>query len=434
MRIDKSILVERILLTAFWLRAVSTFIFEEIIPPLESFQFSIALLFDAVIVGLGLLTMRNRYDLLMAAAVLVASYVSSCVLNDLPLIFFINGLRDVISLMFIVPIIRYLITSANGEGFVRRLDMHLFVFLVVQAFCLVYQYFTYGAGDHGGGSLGNGFSGMISTLIFLVSFYLMTKRLNYSNFFYSIITNKWLVILLIPAFLNETKISFFFLFMYFVLLVPIDKKIIVRSLAIIPVVCVALWGALLAYTVAIGEEVSDAFTLEYYTEMYLMNEDSEEYAKWLVDADNGEDLEDIPRFTKLFLLEEVSEDHPGHRLLGFGLGHFKGGTTLEVSDFYREYEWLLYGSIPYLFHMLVQLGFIGMVLFMLFWAKLLVKDVGFGVRNYNVYAFVMLAIVALLLYNDSFRNAFMMLVFVYCVMASGVNHRSVSHSPAVQAH
>ncbi len=418
---DRSQFIKQVLFTALWIRLTWCFVADEIIPPLGELTSYINLLFDAVIVILGLITIRDKRDLIIATIALAFTAVTTIIFNGMDLLFYLNGMRDFIAYIFIMPILRYFMQDERQwQDFTASFDKSLFIFLVIQVFCIVEQFIRYGAGDHVGGSLGNWHSGIISTLIYASSFYLLQKRIDPDRLLKSISDNFILILLLIPTFLNETKISFLFLALYFLLIIPINRKIFIRLIFAVPVLLLLLWGGATAYVVATGGSMGDVFSLDYYIEGYLIadGDDNEKYAKWLVDNDSDE-VEDIPRFTKFLLLEEVFEENPGHQLVGYGVGHFKGGTIVPDSDFFNDYKWLFIGTVPYAFHVIIQVGFIGLMLTLAFfiWLILVPQDKILE-RDNNLQLFILFSILLLYLYTDSLRNAYMELFFLYFIAQS----------------
>lgn len=427
MQIEKSFLFQRIFIIAFWIRGTFGFISDEFLPFLSSVQPLIYLAFDIVLVLLGFATIRKKWDIILLISFIAISYTTTCLYNGLSLTFYLNGLRDFITFIFIIPIINYFFDN-NGrkDRFVKVIDKQLYIFLIVQAFCIIWQFLKYGAGDHGGGSLGNFYSGITSTLIYLISFYLMLKRIDKTKYVQSLWENRNLIILLFPTFLNETKTSFIFLVLYFLLLLPIDRKIFIRILFIVPMIILLMWGAIGIYISSIGSTTEDVFSIDYYLDSYLLSDASSEYAQWLFDADNG-DIEDIPRFTKLMLLDGIDEELPGHFYTGFGVGTFKGGTITETSDFYTQYEWLLSGSIPYIFHLIVQLGILGILWVLLFGIVRLVLPRYNEYRDMNLQLFIIFILLVLIFYNDSLRNPFFGFILMYVFEMSWIDQSEKSN-------
>ena len=196
MQVEKNKIYQNILFTAFWIRAMFGFISDELMPFISSLTPIVYLLFDATLVILGCLTIKKRWDLMILFSFLIIFYITTCVYNGLDLLFFINGLRDFITFLFIIPILSYFFAEEERkEAFVESFDKQLYIFLLVQAICLTWQFLKYGANDHGGGSLGNWNSGVISIMIFLISFYLIQKRIDKKNYIASLWRNKIYVIL-----------------------------------------------------------------------------------------------------------------------------------------------------------------------------------------------------------------------------------------------
>ena len=423
MIIEKETFYRRALLTAFWIRGCWGFFAWELVPFMLKLLPIVYLLFDVVMVTMGVMLMKRWRDRVFTFSFIVIAGIITCYYNKLSLFFYINGLRDFIGWLFMIPIFAYFIgDKERKERFMPVFDHHLFIFLIVQCPCMIFTFLVHGACDWGGGSLGNLNSGIISTLIFAISFYLLQKRIDPENFWRSIWDNKIYIILLFPTQLNETKVSFVYLAMYFFLLLPFNRKIFERLVMAVPIFLVGLFGAAWAYITSTGGSMGDVFSLEYYTEMYLYDPsmDSINYAEWLFDTDAGEN-DDVPRLSKFLLLSDINDENPGHLMTGFGVGQFKGGSFIDNSQFFKKYEWVLIGTIPYAYHVYIQLGVIGLLLMFWFFFNLLsAPGQGFK-RNYNVHSYILLVYLLLLLYNESIRDSLQCLIFTYLALASWRN-------------
>ena len=422
MQVTKSILIERVLIGVFWVLGTIGFICDEFIPGLESLRSYILLGCDAVLVLLGLLCLRHRADFLFIGSLLLIGFTSSIVLNKLSLAFSVNGMRVFIGAMFCYPIFRYFWDEPRRrEHFIKTFDRHLEIFLWLQVFCIGYQFIVYGADDHGGGSLGNWYSGTISMMIYLISFYLLRKRINPRHFVGSILNNFKYVVLLAPTFFNETKISFVLLVVYFILLMPIDKRMFVRALVVTPVMAILFLVGYTTYKMTYKGELAntagnaDIFSEEYLVEYMFMDlEHAEEDATWNMDnTESG--LADVPRVTKFLLLPMFEEENPGHVPMGFGVGHFKGGTKMAHSELYDQYEWYLIGTIPYFIHIYLQLGVVGLLWFIVFLSSLFIRHPdGFSKRDLNMQLFMVILIGINFFYIESMRDP------VFCIVMYGI--------------
>lgn len=408
------------LLAAFWVRMTYGFIAEEIITPLVGAQSYVYLAFDAIIVALGMITMRHVHDFVWAFVFIISSWFITVLINEEGTMFYLNGLRDFISFLFVVPILRYFLNgkdSTRRNEFIEMMDSNLYWMLMVQIPCIFYQFFMYGAGDHGGGSLGNGNSGIISTFIYIVAFYLMNKRFDKQHYVKSLWRNKMLLLALVPTFFNETKISFIYFVLFFLLLIPLDKKAFMRTMIAIPLLVVAIWAGVLLYAATNGFSITEMLNLEY---LYSDDEDLELYARWLFESGDEGFLEDLPRITKVALLPELWDEYNGaHDIYGFGVGHFKGGTVVADSEFYNANKWLLVGSVPYLYHIIIQLGYIGLAL-VIFYLGYVVgyKPIKGLKRDYAVQIYMVITWLMIFFYNDSLRFAHVVLpMFYICMLA-----------------
>lgn len=391
---------------ALWVLLTYGFISEELIPPLLPLKSFVFLLCDIVFLGLGVCMLRSRRDIIVAVSFLIIGVISSK-LNNVGLIVGINGARDFFGLIFAVPICRYWLASKNRERFIATFDRQLWIFLFVQAFCVTWQFVRYGANDHGGGSMGFGYSGIVSTLIYIISFYLLSKKWKFGNYWGNLRNNFYYILLLFPTFLNETKISFIFLLSYFLLLLPFEWKTIVKIFVSIPLILAGIIGAGMLYLSVTGQDMESVFTQEAMDD-YFIGEDPEvlmDLALALYDeVYDEEDIGqvDIPRFTKLVLVPEALDDSEGEEILGAGLGQFKGGSVLAISSYADRWHWLLNGSIPFLFFVLIQLGFCG-VIWLFYNLITVIGPSDSRLIGKNIKFFVWIILTLVMVYNDSLR-------------------------------
>lgn len=409
---------------AMWVMLCFGFVAEELIPPLESLRSFVFLLCEVVFLGLGLFTLRSKRDITVFVSFVVLAVVSSK-LNNLSPVYVINGTRDFFGLLFAIPIIRFVLKSKHRDQFIESFDKQLFVFLFIQAFCLVWQFVRYGANDHGGGSMGNGFSGIVSTLIYIISFYLLSKRWNFDNYWVGIRDNKIYFILLLPTFLNETKISFIFLMAYFILLLKVEWKTVFKVLVSIPLIIVGMVGAGLAYLTITQQSFENVFSQSAMDD-YMIGEDPEELIDLAVaiqdeiydEEDIG--LIDIPRFSKLLLVPEALPDSEGGVLLGAGVGQFKGGSVLQLTEYAERWNWLLSGSIPFVFFILMQLGLIGVAwMFFVLITALLPRSS--TLMGKNIKLFLWIIILLIMFYNDSLRYFPLCFILFYIALRGYIN-------------
>lgn len=419
MQLDKIKIVMNVVLTLFWVRCTFGFISQEMLPFLIGMKSGLLFVLDIMISMVGVLVLKNKWDKIFVGLFLILGYYITCIHNGYGLMFYINGLREFIYMLWLIPIFRYILESEREQEFIKKFDRSLYIFLILQAFCITIQFLKYGANDHGGGTMGNGCSGLVSIMIYLYSFYLMKKRIDPDNFWTSILDNKWLVILLYPTFLNETKISFILLALYFILLMPINKKSFVKMLIIIPIVSVMLFLVFNIYMSATGSEHN--IMSSDFIEAYLFAEEDDDIIEWVtVIQERGGDFVgdgslDIPRFTKYMMIPELNEYYPGHTITGYGIGQFKGGTAIANTKFYLDNEWILRGSIPYGYHAYIQMGFFAVFFFIWLWFRLgslSKKSNGFHVE-YGIIIYVLSITLVIMLYNDFFRYGLLCMPFFY---------------------
>lgn len=419
--LDKYVLYRRALLSIFWVWATFGFLQEEIFPFLASIRSALFFGLDALLLLLIMLLVRDRKAMFFAGGFLLLAVVSTFFVQKLSVVNLINGCRDFLPLLSL-PLFAEM-QRRYGNDFVKRFDKQLFYFLVLQAPCIVWQFLNYGANDAGGGSLGWGYSGIISTSIYIISFYLIQKRWTYTNYFKDLLDNKLLVFLLFPTFLNETKVSFVFCLCYFLLLIKIDAKFILKMVVATPLALVVLFLVYNIYLSATGNK-DDITSVDYYTDTYLAVDDPDQLmmiGEMLQDGEFEDDswVVDLPRFTKIMFYPALMESSDNSQFIGAGVSHFKGGTSLAQTNFAEDYQWALTGTVPYLYFLLVQLGYIGAVGFVVY---ILCYGFKFGQKSpnrmLNIQVLLFVAVSIVLCYNDAFRVGVFNLIFCYILTQS----------------
>lgn len=415
MRIEKSLLVQRILLLWFWVMCCYGFINDELLGFNLTVR-SLCLVFvDFTILLLALWTIREKWDFLIIGSFTVISWWSTCVANGLSLVTWVNGSRVFFGLLFILPVLRYFWQNeARRERFIKEIDRTLLLFLYVQAFCIAWQFIRYGAGDRVGGSFGNGFSGMASFSIYLSSFYLMKRRIDSRRFISSLCSNWHLIALLLPTFFNETKVSFILIVFYFFLLVDIDRKWFQRMIIVVPIALLLFISGFTIYIDNVANPTGEGDLQEYMTGQDLDLDYELGAVEW--NEQNSNQDYDIPRIVKLAFIGFVFTENPENLTFGFGTGIFKGGTTLDENPFSQTYDWLVLGTNPYVCHVIFQLGLVGcvwvIILFVSFFVR---KPTGTDDRNVSMQLYFLLFITIMVIYADSWRDmpySFFMLLFL----------------------
>lgn len=409
------------LFTCLWIQLCYGFFQSEVIPALTKVQPYVFLLTDLVFIALGLRLIRKRNDVVMFGVFMLIAILSS-LLNHGGVVQFVNGFRSFAGLLFATPIIRYFITSKDGERFVKSFDRQIYIFLWLQVPTMIIEFVRNGAGDSGGGTYGLGGSGMISTLICILSYYLMRKRWNEEYSYGRNLKENWtLIFLLFPTFLNETKVSLILLPFYFLLLMRVDRAFALRVFMASPIIAVMMLAAGFAYIKITGQDQNEVLSVDFFNQ-YLVGEDLEQLAYLSVLVDNG-DIEtddlwvvDLPRFGKLILVPEALTTTRGGMMFGAGIGQFKGRSVLKMSEFRRKYNWLLNGSVPMAFFILIELGFVGMAWLTACVITMLLQNTT-NSRWTGMRMLLGLVFVLTMLYNDQMTVFSWMFLYSYLALA-----------------
>lgn len=411
------------LFSSFWLLVCHGFIFDDFFPGLEFLKSPIRVFCDFVFLTLGLISLRTRRDIIMTV-LLAAIILASKIANSQTWVETLNGFRFYIPLMVSIPILRYMLVSKNACRFVRSMDLQLLYFLYIQAVVMTFQFLRYGANDNVGGTFGFGGSGPVSTLIYVISFYLLNKHWNFEkSWVENFSNNKQYIFLLFPTFLNETKISFIFILVYFLLLIKRDRKFIIRVAFLSPLAAIIVCALGFVYLKASAQNAEEVFTIENINTYLTGGEDAEELVDLAIMIQyEGLDQDDqsiwaldLPRFIKLYKTRTALKDSKGGILLGAGVGQFKGGTIIGKTHFARKNAWLLKGSIVSLFWILIELGLLGaiwLIVTLVYLLRLPLK----GTMGINLKIYLSIIWGLILIYDTQFSTMFTVFITTYVAM------------------
>ncbi len=340
---------------------------------------------------------------------LLILFVFVCILSfyvnrhELGLLYFVNGLRDFLPYLLFPVIFLNIFQSAAFRSLPKTIDVFLYIFLIFQIPAAFLQFFESGAGDEVGGTLGSGGSGMLTFTIYLSTYYLMIRDFDHRKFMKSLWKRSYLLLFWIPTFINETKISFLMIILFFILLAPLKLSSIFKITFIAALIIPVLLLFNNFYSQVAGKDFfTDIFKKEYLQE-YLLGNDN-------VDLSGNMD---VPRLMKIKLALELQK---GDRFIfGNGIGQFKGGSVLDLTSFSTRYNWLLAGSVPMSFFVFIQAGLVGYIVFVLIWFNLLKKawrNKSFiYARNFSLYCTISFVIIQF--YNDSLRALFFCCMMMY---------------------
>ena len=232
-----------------------------------------------------------------------------------------------------------------------------------------------------------------------------------------------LLILLFPSFMNETKISFIFLILYFIFLIPFDRNIGRSFLLVIPIVALLSGGAFWWYVTFVDLK-GDVYR-ENFLNNYVMGADVNEMVFDYLDEDvNTDDVfeSDYARGIKFMLLPTLLEKgKPFNEFWGYGIGQFKGGNGLEKTKFAKHYDWIFRGTQMEIFNIIIELGYIGGALLIIFWCYVFrfFKRVGKNNRNKRLQWWMGLNMLLMIIYSPSFDSLpFVIIVLTICFMSS----------------
>lgn len=431
--------------TLLWFLATWNFVIQEALPGLMGLESLFRLLVDAAIILLGLMTLRDRRDKFVILVFFIITFVSSICVNKEGLVTYANGVREYVGLLFMAPVMRYMITNYRGDDYIRSIDRQILLFLALQLIAIPFQSVKYGIGDHGGGTLGDGLSGTISTLIYIGTFYLVSRRWNPDDYLRSLRDNWGYFVLLIPSFLNETKISFIYFVLFFLLLFSIKLQSLYKLLFAVPLIGVVLGFAFQMY-LSLNQLTVELFTDPEFYQSYLFADDADRLIEFSENYQDGDyyQLEDqwavdMPRFFKIMQIPNILSQTKGGMILGAGVGQVKGGSVVDKTPFAVKNEIWFRGTIPMLFDLIVQMGLVGLAWFV--WAILTavrIRDNSIAM-SLNVKVYMLMIIFMQMFYGTLLTQPIVAIFFFYIMFRNtplqteyDAEQPEVSHQTAVQ--
>ena len=332
--------------------------------------------------------------------VLVAAAVTVVLnLGNLGLAAQLNGLRQPLFMLSALVVMYDLLFSDRSAFVVVWMDRFLVVFALTQLPLSLYQYLRYGAGDLVGGTYGlGGGSGMLTQLLFMITFYLLVRYGSVDEGeSFAVRRIIPFSLLLAPVALNETKISFVFLAVYVGFLVLSRRKFYKA----VPILAL---GFLLAY-----------FLVEMYTESvrdpsrYLTDQDFME--RYLIY--NAQPGVDVPRFQKLMIMFDGMAKNVSSLILGYGYGLFVGDKILGKTMYVKSF-WYTAGTRPMLFSLWMQGGFlaaVGMAGAVFTFASQKFAGAASTVKRFRWFLAAIVGVA--LLYNEAWLDRPFALIFAY---------------------
>jgi predicted anti-sigma-YlaC factor YlaD len=306
---------------------------------------------DGLILLMALLSVwRNRgsYVVWSLMSFLLISTITYVYTSDrFGILEHLNGLRDPLFFFSSLIVVYDLYYSRYQELFIRWFTWFLVAFAVVQIPIAVMQFLKSGAGDGVGGTYGSaGGSGYLSQILFLITFFLAVRYASLEDgSHFSFRKIPVFFALLLPCVINETKVSFFLLAAFVVLLAGSRRRI----LRTIPMLVLGLGLAyLLNYYYSSTAEDSSKILDQQFIEQYLLTNPTEAGG-------------DLPRFQRLMLMFRVMGGDAGSILLGMGYGVIGGGNILGISRLGRSLYYLVQGSRILLFRIWIQGGLLAVL-------------------------------------------------------------------------
>lgn len=346
---------------------------------------------------------NNKYSKYVLALLIISTF--TLVNSGSDLFWHFNGLRSVIVIVCCFIILESIYKQDIASLFAKRFITFAYVFLCFQIPISVLQFLEYGPGDKVSGTIGQGGSGVLTFTIFILIFILLESGAKFTVSSIDKVKGFLrLFIFFIPVALNETKITFVLLGLFFLSFLNFKK---LKSSLMMIVVSI---GAIIIFSFLYSsqENVSYENPLEgIYSQDFLSD-------YLLGDKDQ---YEDVPRITKIILGTRILSES-GNLILGEDYGAFTGEAN--STEFKNKYEWLLKGSRPLIFFLLISGGLLLTVLLSVIFIYSLFSNTESPnlIRSKPLLNFLKIVFMLLLFYNDGFRYQLFSIVFISAIYFS----------------
>lgn len=386
--------------------------FVELLPPLGALTSLVLLLCDFGLFIISLITIRRKslkYLFLFIGTVLcgLASYPFNSGISASQ---FINGIRDFIPLFFSFIFLTNALYGPCRVEFYKQMNTYIVAYLILQIPVSLFQVAMWGMGDWVGGSAGFGHSGNMSFLIYLCTFFLLMQKFDSKKLIRSLINSRYVFLLWIPTFVNETKISFVLIILFLLFCLNYTPRSLVKNILILACGMMILGSFLFVYQKLKGASVYNMMTGGYYATEYsfLKSKKTE-----TVDPDVYADL---PRTIRFYVAGKLLTTNTNSLLFGKSLGHFKGSDGARTA-FANQYEYLVVGSKPFVVIVAIQVGLIGLGLtYLALFIGLSRKSQIIPRLNTNknrMRTFLLTCVIIIGYYSGAFRDYNFTIVFAY---------------------
>jgi hypothetical protein len=352
-------------------------------------------IFDGLIMFLAILSL----SFLRGRLVWIVLFILACIGVNLSysnndLLYSFNGIREILIIVAIVIFYNKIFSEYDEELTGEYIDIFkkfAVVFLIAQLPVSLYQFITYGPSDYVGGTFGNKGSGILTLSVVSLVFFL-------SYFTRNLTQRVLLYVCLVPLLLNETKISFILIPML-ILFIHFRPKIknIIGAVAAAALFLFVFNQYYSNTGVVFENNIAGIFSKDFLND-YLFGD--------MYSSD------DVPRFTKIVLGWQLIAEQTNTFLFGMEYGLFKGGAVVESTQFAQSIQWLLSGTRPYLFFILIQ-GGIFLVLG-IFWLMFHINNY-FTTNNNRFKIFLFMLFLIILFYNDALRNQGFVVIYFFTV-------------------
>jgi hypothetical protein len=387
----------------------------DIIPSYTPTIKSISFIFDLsfIFLGISLLNKKKTKNFIVGYIIFFIISTITYIINytETSLATHLNGLREFLFFISALVVFDFVFsTNKQNEILLWMRKLALFI-LISQLPISFYQFTEYGASDYVGGSFGRGGSGILTFLVFYLVFYL-AHSFKHAKKSYPIISY---LPLLAPVFINETKISFILLPLFFIAIISLYKrKSLKLSMLSIGVGVIIIFNLIYSETIQIvGNPFQSIFNEKFLTDYLLSN--------------NIYDSQNISRFTKLVLSYEFLSKNIFNVLFGLGYGIGRGGTIIEVESSMSYISFLIEGSRVLLQFIFVQGGLMLVFLYLYYNFYYLIQIFQKKIKtDYSLVLFYSFLFALNWFYNDALRVSpgymlFVSFIIVYIIKKDKVD-------------
>lgn len=247
-----------------------------------------------------------------------------------------------------------------------------------------------------GGGLGTSGTGVLTQFLYIFSFFFLIKRSYEGKIGVKVLILSFLILL--PSILNETKIIFFLIPLYFLLFFRLSTTRILYFVFGVVVLFVFVRIYEIMYP-TLGSPF-DYFTPEYLKSYFITNA--------------FQSVEQLSRWQKIVYLFKINGSSVTNWIFGHGIGMMKIGDYIGINDFGRDIYYITKGESTIFITFIYEGGII--LIITILWLIYYFTNQNSSIQSKKIKKYFFIVLLLSLVYNNPFSIDFISSFFAYVII------------------